>query len=120
MSAPRTVSTRWNRLLIVPHRVTPLRRQAEWRRMPEVLLLVPFAYLLGTLPSARMVARRRGLDIHHTGSGNPGAWYVFRVMGWKWGRLVLVLDIGKGALAAGVGAIVDGPFDGHRGAYVLG
>ena len=88
--------------------------------MLEVLLLVPLAYLLGTFPSARLVARRRGIDIHNEGSGNPGASNVFRLMGWKWGVLVLVLDIGKGALAAGVGALVDPAFDGHRGAYVLG
>ena len=88
--------------------------------MLTVLLLVPLAYLLGTFPSARLVARRRGIDIHHAGSGNPGASNVFRLMGWKWGVLVLVLDVGKGALAAGVGALVDGAFDGHRGAFVLG
>ena len=88
--------------------------------MPEVLLLIPFAYLLGTLPSARLVARRRGIDVHNEGSGNPGASNIFRLMGWKWGVLVLALDIGKGALAAGIGAVVDTAFDGHRGAYVLG
>jgi len=84
------------------------------------LALVPFAYLLGTFPSARLVARRRGIDIHNEGSGNPGASNVFRLMGWKWGVLVLVLDIGKGALAAGVGALADPAFDGHRGAFMLG
>jgi glycerol-3-phosphate acyltransferase PlsY len=88
--------------------------------MPEVLLLIPFAYLLGTFPSARLVARRRGIDVHNEGSGNPGASNVYRLMGWKWGVLVLALDIGKGALAAGVGAVVDTAFDGHRGAFVLG
>lgn len=88
--------------------------------MPEVLLLIPFAYLLGTFPSARLVARRHGIDVHSEGSGNPGASNIFRLMGWKWGVLVLVLDIGKGALAAGVGAVVDTAFDGHRGAYILG
>jgi glycerol-3-phosphate acyltransferase PlsY len=88
--------------------------------MPEVLLLIPFAYLLGTFPSARLVARRRGIDVHNEGSGNPGASNIFRLMGWKWGLLVLGLDIGKGALAAGVGAVVDTAFSGHRGAYVLG
>jgi glycerol-3-phosphate acyltransferase PlsY len=89
-------------------------------RMPEVLFLIPFAYLLGTFPSARLVARRHGIDVHKEGSGNPGASNIFRLMGWKWGVLVLVLDIGKGALAAGVGALVDGAFHGHRGAYILG
>jgi glycerol-3-phosphate acyltransferase PlsY len=88
--------------------------------MPEVLLLIPVAYLLGTFPSARLVARRHGIDVHKEGSGNPGASNIFRLMGWKWGVLVLALDIGKGALAAGIGAVVDTAFDGHRGAYILG
>lgn len=84
------------------------------------LLLVPVAYLLGTFPSARLVARRHGYDIHKEGSGNPGASNIFRLLGWKWGVLVLVLDVGKGALAAGIGAVVDPAFDGHRGAFILG
>jgi glycerol-3-phosphate acyltransferase PlsY len=84
------------------------------------LLLVPVAYLLGTFPSARLVARRHGYDIHKEGSGNPGASNIFRLLGWKWGILVLVFDVGKGALAAGIGAVVDSGFDGHRGAFILG
>jgi glycerol-3-phosphate acyltransferase PlsY len=84
------------------------------------LALVPVAYLLCTFPSARLVARHHGVDIHNTGSGNPGASNIFRLFGWKWGVLVLLLDVGKGALAAGIGALVDPAFDGHRGAFVLG
>jgi glycerol-3-phosphate acyltransferase PlsY len=78
--------------------------------------LIPVAYLLGTFPSAALVARARGHDIHREGSGNPGASNTFRVLGWKAGLLVLVLDIGKGAAAAGAGLALDG----HRGAFVLG
>ena len=85
-----------------------------------VLLLIPVGYLLGTFPSARLVARRHGYDIHKEGSGNPGASNIFRLLGWKWGLLVLALDVGKGALAAGIGAVVDPGFDGHRGAFILG
>ena len=84
------------------------------------LLLIPVGYLLGTFPSARLVARRHGYDIHKEGSGNPGASNIFRLLGWKWGLLVLALDVGKGALAAGIGAVVDPGFDGHRGAFILG
>ena len=84
------------------------------------LLLIPVGYLLGTFPSARLVARRHGYDIHKEGSGNPGASNIFRLLGWKWGVLVLALDVGKGALAAGIGALVDPGFSGHRGAFVLG
>ena len=96
------------------------RTPAEWHLMLPVLLLSPLAYLLGTFPSAGLVARSRGIDIHKEGSGNPGASNTFRLLGWKYGVLVLILDIGKGAIAAGVGAQFDTAFDGHRGAYLLG
>ncbi|HEY6319152.1 MAG TPA: glycerol-3-phosphate acyltransferase [Acidimicrobiia bacterium] len=78
--------------------------------------LIPVAYLLGTFPSAGIVARARGHDILHEGSGNPGASNTFRVLGWKAGLLVLILDIGKGAAAAGAGLALDG----HAGAFTLG
>jgi len=81
-----------------------------------VLLLAPLAYLLGTFPSAAIVARRKGVDIAAAGSGNPGASNTFRILGWKAGTLVFALDAGKGALAAAVGLAIDG----HRGAYILG
>lgn len=81
-----------------------------------VLVLAPLAYLLGTFPSAALVTRRAGKDVTQEGSGNPGASNVTRLLGWKAGLLVLLLDVGKGALAAGVGVALDG----HRGAYILG
>ena len=65
------------------------------------LLLVP-AYLLGTFPSAVMVARSKGNDIHEVGSGNPGASNVARTMGTKWGVFVFFLDGLKGAIPAAV------------------
>ena len=84
--------------------------------MLVVVCLLPLAYLLGTFPSAALVARARGHDIHQEGSGNPGASNTFRILGWKAGLVVLVLDIGKGAAAAGVGLALAG----HEGAFVLG
>jgi acyl phosphate:glycerol-3-phosphate acyltransferase len=81
-----------------------------------VACLIPVAYLVGTFPSAALVARTQGRDVLHEGSGNPGASNVFRLLGWKAGLVVLLLDIGKGAGAAGVGAAIDG----HRGAFILG
>jgi glycerol-3-phosphate acyltransferase PlsY len=87
--------------------------------MPAVILvacLVPVAYLVGSFPSAGLIARTQGRDVLHEGSGNPGASNVFRLLGWKAGLVVLLLDLGKGAGAAGVGAAIDG----HRGAFILG
>jgi glycerol-3-phosphate acyltransferase PlsY len=81
-----------------------------------VALLVPLAWLLGTFPSATLIARAKGRDVLHEGSGNPGATNVARILGWKYGLAVLAMDFAKGALAAGVGLAVGG----RPGAYVLG
>jgi|SRR6185436_16277590 glycerol-3-phosphate acyltransferase PlsY len=84
--------------------------------MLAVVLLVPVAWLLGTFPSAVLVARAHGRDVTREGSGNPGASNVARLVGWRAGALVLVLDFAKGALAAGVGYAVGG----RPGAFALG
>jgi glycerol-3-phosphate acyltransferase PlsY len=73
-----------------------------------VILLVPIAYVLGTFPSAILVARANGIDISTFGSGNPGASNVTRALGWRKGAWVYALDAGKGALAAGLGLALDG------------
>jgi glycerol-3-phosphate acyltransferase PlsY len=80
-----------------------------------IIALLPVAYLLGTFPSAVMVARSRGIDIHSVGSGNPGASNVARTMGNWWGVLVFALDGLKGALPAAAGLGLDT----RPGAYVL-
>src|SRR5215470_5743795 len=81
--------------------------------MLAVVLLVPVAWLLGTFPTAVLVARAHGHDVTREGSGNPGASNVARLVGWRAGALVLVCDFAKGAVAAGVGYAVGGR-PGHR------
>ena len=83
----------------------------------EVALLVPVAYLLGTFPSAELVARRRGVDVTAEGSGNPGASNTFRLLGWKAGALVFAHGRRSRARSP---PLVGLAVDGHRGAYVLG
>lgn len=56
------------------------------------------AYALGCISFAALAARWKGVDIRAHGSGNPGATNVGRVLGRRWGRAVLLLDIAKGAL----------------------
>ncbi len=56
------------------------------------------AYLLGSISSAILLAKRRGIDLREAGSGNPGATNARRVLGEGAGRLVLAFDAGKGAL----------------------
>ena len=74
--------------------------------MDPAWLLVVGAYLLGTIPTAVLVGRREGRDPTKEGSGNPGASNTFRTMGRRAGAVVLVGDVAKGALAAGVGLAV--------------
>lgn len=84
--------------------------------MTPVLLLIPVAYLLGTFPTASLVARATGHDVLAEGSRNPGASNVYRLAGWRAGLVVFLADLGKGALASAAGLVLDG----HRGAYLLG
>lgn len=71
-------------------------------------LILPLCYLIGTFPSAELVARINGLDIRAIGSGNPGASNVMRMLGWKWGATVMALDIAKGAVATLIGLSIGG------------
>jgi acyl phosphate:glycerol-3-phosphate acyltransferase len=73
-----------------------------------VFVLVLVAYVIGTFPSAILIARANGVDISTFGSGNPGASNVTRALGWRKGVWVYLLDAGKGALAAGLGLALDG------------
>jgi acyl-phosphate glycerol 3-phosphate acyltransferase len=63
-------------------------------------MLVTFllAYLVGGIPFGYLVARWRGVDILHQGSGNIGATNVGRVLGRRFGILVFCLDFAKGAV----------------------
>lgn len=55
------------------------------------------AYLIGSIPTGYLIAKRlRGIDIREHGSGNVGATNVFRVVGKKWGIIVLAIDMLKG------------------------
>jgi len=81
-------------------------------------------YLLGTFPSADLVARwsARGAagrtrdggkaggrtDLRHLGSGNPGALNAYRTLGRRAGALVLVADVAKGMVAGGAGLALAG------------
>lgn len=71
-------------------------------------LLILAAYMLGTFPSARLIARMNGVDISTFGSGNPGASNVTRALGWRKGAWVYVLDALKAAIATGLGLGLDG------------
>lgn len=59
-----------------------------------VLLL---SYLVGSIPSSIWVGKLvKGVDIRDHGSGNAGATNTFRLLGWRPGVGVLVIDFFKG------------------------
>lgn len=64
------------------------------------LLLIVLAYCIGSIPTAVWISRSMfGIDIREYGSGNAGATNTFRVLGSKWGTIVMVVDILKGVMA---------------------
>jgi glycerol-3-phosphate acyltransferase PlsY len=76
-------------------------------------------YLVGTLPTADLVSRRAAggpVDLRRTGSGNPGAVNAIKVLGKRAGYTVMAVDIAKGAVASGVGAVVAGRVGAHTAA----
>lgn len=62
------------------------------------------SFLLGSLPTSYLVGKRlKGIDLREHGSGNLGATNVYRVLG-VWAAVpVLLVDLGKGALAVSLG-----------------
>ena len=64
------------------------------------LLAVVVGYLLGTIPTGYLLTRwLAGADLRSIGSGGTGATNAQRALGWKWGVVVLLGDLAKGALA---------------------
>ncbi len=67
--------------------------------MDEILLII-FAYLLGSIPTSVWVSKCFfGVDIRDYGSGNAGATNTYRVLGSKFGTFVMIVDIFKGIAA---------------------
>jgi glycerol-3-phosphate acyltransferase PlsY len=59
------------------------------------------AYLLGSIPAAVWIGKIfHNIDVREHGSGNAGTANVIRVLGWKTGIPVLIIDLAKGWTAA--------------------
>ncbi len=72
-------------------------------------LLVLAAYLAGSVPTSYLVGRfGHGVDLRQEGSGNLGATNTFRVLGWRAALPVMIVDVGKGWLPAGIFPLLDG------------
>jgi acyl phosphate:glycerol-3-phosphate acyltransferase len=63
----------------------------------NAVIVFILAYLLGSLPAAVWLGKIfHKIDVREHGSGNAGTANVIRVLGWKTGIPVLLIDVAKG------------------------
>lgn len=61
------------------------------------------SYLAGSTPTSIIIGHiTKGIDIRKHGSGNAGATNVYRVLGWKFALIVIIVDVFKGWLPAAI------------------
>jgi glycerol-3-phosphate acyltransferase PlsY len=71
--------------------------------MLALFVVVLLSYLIGAIPSSLWMGKLFfNTDIREHGSGNAGATNTFRILGWKAGVIVLLIDFGKGLLCTTV------------------
>lgn len=69
----------------------------DWPALSLAAALVLASYLLGSIPTAWLLTRRRsGADIRQLGDGNVGAENAARILGRPAGIIVAAIDVGKG------------------------
>ncbi len=68
--------------------------------MLTLLAILAVSYVIGSIPTSLMAGKMlKGIDIRNFGSGNAGGTNAFRVLGWKPGLIVTLIDIIKGVIA---------------------
>lgn len=68
--------------------------------MANLLFILVLSYLVGSIPISIILTKmKKGVDIRDFGSGNAGGTNVSRVLGKKYGLLVILLDAMKGIIA---------------------
>jgi glycerol-3-phosphate acyltransferase PlsY len=78
------------------------------------LLLIILAYLIGSIPTSVWVSQYFfKIDIRDYGSGNAGATNTYRVLGPKWGTIVMVTDMLKGMIAVKLAFLLPGYVEGE-------
>ena len=81
--------------------------------MLELGIKFLLSYFIGSLMGAMIVGRiRGGVDIREMGSGNAGGTNALRTQGVIFAVGVVLIDVGKGAIGAGVIPALDLPFVG--------
>jgi glycerol-3-phosphate acyltransferase PlsY len=66
----------------------------------NIVVVYVLAYLLGSIPTAVWIGKAiHKIDVREHGSGNAGATNTIRVLGWKTGIPVMIVDVAKSWLA---------------------
>ncbi len=73
----------------------------------KLLLLAFMAFVLGSIPTGLLLAKRRGIDLRTIGSRNIGATNVLRTTGMWFAFLTLAGDMAKGVVAVLIAQYVD-------------
>ena len=71
------------------------------------IILILFAYLIGSVPTGYILGALAGVDVRKAGSGNVGATNVARVVGKRQGILTLIADAAKGFIPVFVALQLD-------------
>jgi glycerol-3-phosphate acyltransferase PlsY len=79
--------------------------------MNELLLIIA-AYCIGSIPTAVWISKYFfSIDIRDYGSGNAGATNTFRVLGKKWGIVVMIVDMLKAIVAVKLAYLLPEAFE---------
>lgn len=71
--------------------------------MLSLAVVFLLCYLIGAIPTSLWAGKIfSGVDIRNHGSGNAGATNTFRILGWKYGSIVLLFDFAKGFFCTAV------------------
>lgn len=72
----------------------------------QLVMVIAVGYLFGSIPTAYIVAKTKGINIFEVGSKNMGATNVGRSLGFWWGILVWICDSVKGIVAIAIGTLI--------------
>lgn len=64
-----------------------------------LILIIIFGYLMGCIHGSNIAFLLSGVNLKKAGFGNAGASNATLTLGWKYGILVALIDIGKGIVA---------------------
>ena len=72
------------------------------------IIIILGAYLIGSLPTAYIAGRIKGIDISSVGNKNVGGTNAIYVLGKPLGITVIIIDIGKGLLVVWLASLLSG------------